>query len=35
MVQQNAELVVESTAAVGALKFQANELADTAGHFRL
>ncbi|MGD8162932.1 methyl-accepting chemotaxis protein [Pantoea sp. FN0307] len=35
MVQQNAELVVQSTAAAGALKFQANELADTAGHFRL
>ncbi len=35
MVQQNAELVVESTAAAGALKFQANELAETAGHFRL
>ncbi len=35
MVQQNAELVVESAAAAGALQYQANELADTAGHFRL
>ncbi|MFS2223782.1 methyl-accepting chemotaxis protein [Pantoea sp. B65] len=35
MVQQNAELVVESAAAAGALQFQANELAATAGHFRL
>ncbi len=35
MVQQNAELVVESAAAAGALQFQANELAETAGHFRL
>lgn len=35
MVQQNAELVVESTAAAGALRAQAGELADTAGHFRI
>ncbi|WP_342325216.1 methyl-accepting chemotaxis protein [Kosakonia sp. BYX6] len=35
MVQQNAELVVESTAAAGALRSQASELADTAGHFRI
>jgi len=35
MVQQNAELVVESTAAAGALRSQATELAETAGHFRI
>ncbi|WLI76484.1 methyl-accepting chemotaxis protein [Kosakonia sp. H02] len=35
MVQQNAELVVESTAAAGALRSQASELAETAGHFRI
>ncbi|WBU51371.1 methyl-accepting chemotaxis protein [Kosakonia pseudosacchari] len=35
MVQQNAELVVESTAAAGALRTQATELAETAGHFRI
>ena len=32
MVQQNAELVVESAAAASALQSQAGELADTAGH---
>ncbi|EOI3527229.1 methyl-accepting chemotaxis protein [Cronobacter dublinensis] len=35
MVQQNAELVVESAAAAGALQGQAGELAQTAGHFRI
>jgi len=35
MVQQNAELVVESAAAAGALQSQAAELAETAGHFRI
>lgn len=35
MVQQNAELVVESAAAAGALQSQAGELAETAGHFRI
>ena len=35
MVQQNAELVVESAAAADALQLQAAELAETAGHFRI
>ncbi|MGL4726126.1 MAG: methyl-accepting chemotaxis protein [Scandinavium sp.] len=35
MVQQNAELVVESAAAAGALQSQAGDLAATAGHFRI
>ncbi|ELY2496336.1 HAMP domain-containing protein [Cronobacter muytjensii] len=35
MVQQNAELVVQSAAAAGALQAQAGELAQTAGHFRI
>jgi len=35
MVQQNAELVVQSAAAAGALQSQAGELAQTAGHFRI
>lgn len=35
MVQQNAELVIQSAAAAGALRSQAGELADTAGHFRI
>jgi len=35
MVQQNAELVVESAAAAGALQTQAGDLAETAGHFRI
>ncbi|QMI05377.1 methyl-accepting chemotaxis protein [Citrobacter sp. RHB25-C09] len=35
MVQQNAELVVESAAAADALQGQAGELAETAGHFRI
>jgi len=35
MVQQNAELVVESAAAAGALQSQAGDLATTAGHFRV
>ena len=35
MVQQNAELVVESAAAAGALQSQAGDLAETAGHFRI
>jgi methyl-accepting chemotaxis protein len=35
MVQQNAELVVESAAAAGALQSQAGDLATTAGHFRI
>ncbi|EOC1332563.1 HAMP domain-containing protein [Cronobacter turicensis] len=35
MVQQNAELVVQSAAAAGALQGQAGELAQTAGHFRI
>ncbi|MGG7446717.1 methyl-accepting chemotaxis protein [Kosakonia oryzendophytica] len=35
MVQQNAELVIESAAAAGALRSQAGELAETAGHFRI
>lgn len=35
MVQQNAELVVQSAAAAGALQSQASELAETAGHFRI
>lgn len=35
MVQQNAELVVESAAAAGALQGQAGDLAETAGHFRI
>lgn len=35
MVQQNAELVVQSAAAAGALQSQAGELAETAGHFRI
>ncbi|SEL84480.1 methyl-accepting chemotaxis sensory transducer with Cache sensor [Kosakonia sacchari] len=35
MVQQNAELVIQSAAAAGALRSQAGELAETAGHFRI
>ncbi|ELC6409214.1 TPA: methyl-accepting chemotaxis protein [Enterobacter hormaechei subsp. xiangfangensis] len=35
MVQQNAELVVQSAAAASALQSQAGELAETAGHFRI
>ena len=35
MVQQNAELVVQSAAAASALQGQAGELAETAGHFRI
>ena len=35
MVQQNAELVVQSAAAAGALQSQAGDLAETAGHFRI
>lgn len=35
MVQQNAELVIQSAAAAGALQEQAGELAETAGHFRI
>lgn len=35
MVQQNAELVVQSAAAADALQGQAGELAETAGHFRV
>ena len=35
MVQQNAELVIESAAAAEALRSQAGELAETAGHFRI
>lgn len=35
MVQQNAELVVESAAAADALQGQAGELAETAGYFRI
>ncbi|WP_227317195.1 methyl-accepting chemotaxis protein [Cedecea davisae] len=35
MVQQNAELVVQSAAAAQALQSQAGELAETAGHFRI
>ncbi len=35
MVQQNAELVIQSAAAAGALHSQAGELAETAGHFRI
>lgn len=35
MVQQNAELVIQSAAAAGALQSQAGELAETAGHFRI
>ncbi|ALR78516.1 methyl-accepting chemotaxis protein [[Enterobacter] lignolyticus] len=35
MVQQNAELVVESAAAASALQGQAGDLATTAGHFRI
>ncbi|MCS2171433.1 methyl-accepting chemotaxis protein [Scandinavium sp. TWS1a] len=35
MVQQNAELVVESAAAAGALQSQAGDLATTASHFRI
>ncbi|EPR9129656.1 methyl-accepting chemotaxis protein [Cronobacter malonaticus] len=35
MVQQNAELVVQSAAAAGALQGQAGELAQTAGYFRI
>ncbi|NCF06715.1 methyl-accepting chemotaxis protein [Kosakonia sp. MH5] len=35
MVQQNAELVIQSTSAAGALRSQAGELAETAGHFRI
>ena len=35
MVQQNAELVVLSAAAAGALQSQAGDLAETAGHFRI
>jgi len=35
MVQQNAELVVESAAAASALQSQAGDLAETAGHFRI
>ena len=35
MVQQNAELVVQSAAAASALQSQAGDLAETAGHFRI
>ncbi|MDD7995637.1 UNVERIFIED_ORG: methyl-accepting chemotaxis protein [Kosakonia oryzae] len=35
MVQQNAELVIQSASAAGALRSQAGELAETAGHFRI
>ncbi|VAC25064.1 methyl-accepting chemotaxis sensory transducer with Cache sensor [Enterobacter hormaechei] len=35
MVQQNAELVVQSAAAACALQSQAGDLAETAGHFRI
>jgi len=35
MVQQNAELVVQSAAAASALQGQAGDLAETAGHFRV
>ncbi|MBS1206929.1 MAG: chemotaxis protein [Proteobacteria bacterium] len=35
MVQQNAELVIQSAAAADALRSQAGELAETAGHFRI
>ena len=35
MVQQNAELVVQSAAAASALLSQAGDLAETAGHFRI
>ncbi|WP_312689467.1 methyl-accepting chemotaxis protein [Kosakonia sp.] len=35
MVQQNAELVIQSAAAAGALRSQAGDLAETAGHFRI
>ncbi|WP_437890334.1 methyl-accepting chemotaxis protein [Phytobacter sp. V91] len=35
MVQQNAELVIQSAAAASALQSQAGELAETAGHFRI
>ncbi len=35
MVQQNAELVVQSAAAASALQGRAGELAETAGHFRI
>ncbi|MDV0329110.1 methyl-accepting chemotaxis protein [Enterobacter hormaechei] len=35
MVQQNAELVVQSAAAASALQRQAGDLAETAGHFRI
>ena len=35
MVQQNAELVVQSAAAAGALQSQAGDLAEPAGHFRI
>lgn len=35
MVQQNAELVVQSAAAASTLQSQAGDLAETAGHFRI
>ncbi|ELJ5763678.1 HAMP domain-containing protein [Enterobacter hormaechei] len=35
MVQQNAELVVQSAAAASELQSQAGDLAETAGHFRI
>ncbi|ELC6510055.1 TPA: methyl-accepting chemotaxis protein [Enterobacter hormaechei] len=35
MVQQNAELVVQSAAAASALQGRAGDLAETAGHFRI
>lgn len=35
MVQQNAELVVQSAAAASALQSQAGDLAETASHFRI
>lgn len=35
MVQQNAELVVQSAAAASALQSQAGDLAETAGHYRI
>ncbi|ELD7982559.1 TPA: HAMP domain-containing protein [Enterobacter hormaechei subsp. steigerwaltii] len=35
MVQQNAELVLQSAAAASALQSQAGDLAETAGHFRI
>ena len=35
MVQQNAELVVQSAAAASALQSQAGDLAETAGHLRI